>query len=314
MSVDYDLFFNRDFNSPTGFYIHYEAIRVQKGEENFHYVTGTSPEIDFEMPTQGEENWPAGMVSHSNQRECIFSSLEKAGMESAFLILLRKIKKYMQKMSKYQFSPSAARIACEPYDGSGRPPILKPDGSNLAEVIQYLQEEERGRLGDVKDWLKKYAAGGNRLVDLGVAMFREKVIVTFFEEGETRRSFEVRGPLVSDGYWVFTAFACLVCGPTLPSIAFFEEPESYLHPHKLPLLKDIFISMGSRYENECQIFISSHSPYFLDLFKELPESVIFLRNGQSRRLVDISDYENILSLYSIGEAWFSNVFEMGNPQ
>lgn len=314
MTVDYDLFFNRDFNSPTGFYIHYEGIRVRKGEETFHHVIGVPPEIDFDLPTRGDENWPAGIQNHPHQRECVFVALEKAGIESGFQHVLQHIRRYMQKMSKYQFSPSQTRIPCEPYDGSGRPPKLKSEGSNLAEVVQYFQEEQRGRLGDLKDWLKKYAEGGNRIVDLGVAIFQDKVILIFFEEGENRRSFEVRGPLVSDGYWVFTAFAFLAYGPTLPSIAFFEEPESHLHPHKLPILREIFGTMGSREGNKCQVLMSTHSPYFLDLFKETPESVLFLRNGKARRLTGIPDYERILSLYSLGEAWFSNVFEIGNPQ
>ncbi|HAO20388.1 MAG TPA: hypothetical protein DCQ37_07880, partial [Desulfobacteraceae bacterium] len=66
-------------------------------------------------------------------------------------------------------------------------------------------------------------------------------------------------------------------------------------------------------EKPCQTLISTHSPYFLDLFKENPESVILLNNGKAKRLTEIRDYEKILSLYSIGESWYSNIFEWGNP-
>ncbi len=106
----------------------------------------------------------------------------------------------MQLMSKYQFQASSARNPCEKYDGTGRRPFLKSDASNLAEVVQYLQEEKRGRLVQLKDWVRKYAEGGNRIIDLGVAIIEEKVFLNFFEEGRKKNSFEVKGPLVSDGY------------------------------------------------------------------------------------------------------------------
>jgi len=312
MAVDYDILFTRDDNSQTGFYINYEGIKVQNGESTYHYVAGKHPDIDFDLPTEGTQNWLPSINDHP-QRECIFTALADLDTKDAFQQSLRRIKKYVQMMSRYQFLASAARMPCERYDGTGRPPFLKPDGSNLAEVVQYLQEEKRGRLVELKDWLRKYAEGGNKIVDIGVATYEDKVFMNFFEEGKRKGSFEVRGPLVSDGYWVFTAFACLACSPTLPSTAFFEEPESHLHPHKLPILREVFDSMVARDENPCQVLISSHSPYFLDLFKESPQSVIFLRNGKTTRLSDLPDYDKVLSLYSLGEAWYSNVFSWGNP-
>lgn len=68
-----------------------------------------------------------------------------------------------------------------------------------------------------------------------------------------------------------------------------------------------------REKEPCQVLISSHSPYFLDFFKTRPNSIIFLNKGQHKRLTDIEDYERILSLYSFGEAWYSNAFNWGNP-
>ncbi len=139
------------------------------------------------------------------------------------------------------------------------------------------------------------------------------MFLRFYEVGKNRKTFEVRGPLLADDYWVFASFVCLASCQILPSIAFFEEPGSYLHPHKLNLLFEIFEGIAKRDKNPCQVMISSHSPYFLDMFKKLPDSIVFLNKGESRRLIEIDDYENILSLHSLGEAWYSNVFNWGNP-
>jgi predicted ATPase len=310
---DYDIIFERELNSPTGFFIDYEGIKISGESFQDQYTIGTHPEIAYDLPTKGGQKWIRGLETNPKNRQCVFLEADEKRLDDKVQSYLKRIKKYMHMMSRYQFLATSARMPCERYDGSGRPPFLKPDASNLAEVAQYLQEEQRGQFAELKSWIRKYAEGGNKIVDLGVATHEDKVFLNFFEEGKDRKSFEVRGPLVSDGYWVFAAFACLACSPTLPSIAFFEEPESHLHPHKLPVLCEVFKTMTSLRRDPCQVLISSHSPYFLDLFKESPQSVIFLKNGKEKRLTDIPDYEKILSMYSLGEAWYSNVFEWGNP-
>ncbi len=310
---DYDIIFTRTNNSRSRFYINYEGIRIQSENFSCNYKTGQEPELAFKLPTAGPDEWIDGLDS-APQRDCLFMEAEDNAIDQKILAYLKRIKKYMRLMSKYQFQASTARNPCDKYDGAGRQPFLKSDASNLAEVVQYLQEEKRGCLAQLKDWVRKYAEGGNRIVDLGVGIVEEKVFLNFFEEGREKNAFEVRGPLVSDGYWIFTAFASLASSDALPSIAFFEEPESHLHPHKLPILCEVFKSMADHPESPCQILISSHSPYFLDLFKDAPDSVIFLTNGKAVNLTDCVDYENILSLYSLGEAWYSNIFNWGNPE
>lgn len=313
LTFDYDILFTRDDKSKTGFYINYEGIKIHGQDFSFHYMTGKKPEISFDLPTYGDDQWIDNLSKHP-QRDSLFNSFEEVYIKKTLSDALKKIRRYMRLVRKNQFQASSARMQCAQYDGSGRQPFLKPDASNLAEVIQYLQEEQRGLFVSLKEWVIKYAGGANKIVDLGVATYEDNVFLNFFEEGKQKKSFEVRGPLVSDGYWVFTAFACLASSVDLPSIAFFEEPESHLHPHKLPILYDVFKEMACRKDGPCQVLISSHSPYFLDLFKESPESVIFLSKGKATRLTDIDNYEKILQLYSLGEAWYSNVFNWGNPK
>jgi len=204
-------------------------------------------------------------------------------------------------------------MGCAQYAGSNVEPLLKTEGENLAEVLQYFQEERRDLLLNVKEWIEKYTQNDSRIVGIGVSNYDNKVFLNFFQRGKDGKIYPNRGPLLSDGYWIFAAFACLASCENIPSVAFFEEPEAHLHPHKLPILYDVFKSLSQRKEKPCQTLISTHSPYFLDLFKENPESVILLNNGKAKRLTEIRDYEKILSLYSIGESWYSNIFEWGNP-
>lgn len=310
---DYDIIFAEDTHSPSGYYINYEGLTIEDADFRCHYSTGAPPKQAFTLPTMGEGHWLNGFETHS-QRDSLFSNVGQVRIEQGLYTRLKEIQRYMQRITKYQFSPSVARMGSSQYDGSGSQPFLKNDGANLAEVVQYLQEEQKGLFQQqFKKLIIEYAEGGSNIVDVGVSVYENKVFLNFYEEDKNRNTFEVRGPLLADGYWVFASFACLAACQAIPSIAFFEEPESYLHPHKLDVLFKIFEMLAMREKEPCQVLISSHSPYFLDFFKTRPNSIIFLNKGQHKRLTDIEDYERILSLYSFGEAWYSNAFNWGNP-
>ncbi len=268
--------------------------------------------MNIELPTTGGEK-RADSSARIKRRDTMFSDVNKKKNYPVIPFSLDKVKQRIQRITTYQFSASTPKMGCAQYAGSNIQPFLKTEGENLPEVLQYFQEERRDLLLNVQEWIEKYTQSDSRIVDIGVSNYDNKVFLNFFQRGKDGKNYPIRGPLLSDGYWIFTAFACLASCESIPSVAFFEEPEAHLHPHKLPILYDVFKSISQRKEKPCQALISTHSPYFLDLFKENPESVILLNNGKAKRLTEIRDYEKILSLYSIGESWYSNVFEWGNP-
>lgn len=304
---DYDIVFGRDSNSLSGYFIHYEGIRIKDEEFSCAYSTGEHPRELKDLPTRTEENLWIPDVSHHPQRDCLFSQMDEAEMDAVVGGYLKEIRRYMQRMTKYQFSPTATRMGYEQYDSIGRQPFLKSDGANLAEVVQFFQEEQRGLFAHLKERIIEYARGECNLVDIGVTTYEDKAYLIFYEEGKGKKTFPVRGPLLSDGYWVFAAFACLASCEILPSIAFFEEPESFLHPHKLKTLYQVFEQMGKRETAPCQILISTHSPYFLSAFKDNPDSVVVVNDGRTRKLNETEGYEDVVSRYSLEEDWFSNL-------
>lgn len=312
-TFDYDIIFGADSNSSRGFYINYEGIKIDAPQFKDEFATGQLPQTEISIPTSpNESDWVEGLSPHP-QRESLFIEYENGNITNELGPFLRKIRHHFQRVKKFQFHPSAARTGAKQYDGSRRQPLLEDDGANLAQVVQYLKEESRGRLADLRQYVVNYAKGSSNIVDIGVTTYADDVYLNFYEEGGKGKTFEVRGPLLADGYWVFTAFASLACCEILPSWAFFEEPEAYLHPHKFDLLYDIFKTLAYELPNPCQVMISTHSPYFLDFLKEKPEAVILLKDGQAKKLPEISHYQEILSLQSLGEAWYSNLFDWGNP-
>ncbi len=310
---EYDIVFAKNTKSMSGFYINFERLKIITKDKKIIYKKGIPPKshnYDYQE-NEIRENWPDYLLS-SPYRDTLFSESTERLPEQVNDVLW-KIKRYMQRISKFQFSPAAARTGFEQYKGDGRQPFLKSDGSNLAEVIQFLQEEEKGGFNNLRTKIIKYAQGSSKIVDIGVSAYDEKAYLNFFEEGSNRKTFEVRGHFISDGYWVFASFACLASCGIIPTWVFFEEPESYLHPHKLPLLIEIFDSLTKRQESPCQVMLSTHSPYLLDLFRDYPDSIFLIKDGSIKTLSDIPDYEEILSIQSLGDAWYSNIFGSGNP-
>jgi len=310
--MDYDILFCKDADSPSGFFIRYEGLKLRDGQSSLHWSSGEHPPIDPPLPTEGGER---NRIPGDSARDSLFiqTEREKDRSDPALHDSLRKIRQYMQRFVTYQLSPpSAIRRGCDRYFGSQQP-FLKPDGANLAQVVQYLIEDRKLLLERFRQWIAEYAEGEARIADVGVAAYGDKVFLNFYEQGKHGRIFPVAEPLLSDGCWVFSAIACLASCEIMPTVAFFEEPESHLHPHRLPLLYEVFRTMAKRKKDPCQVLISTHSPYLLDLFKGSPDSVILLNQGRAKKLTDIEDCENILSLYTLGEAWYSNVFTWGNP-
>lgn len=310
--MDYDILFCKNADSPSGFFIHYEGLKLRDGQSVFHWSFGEHPPIDPPLPTKGgEENTIIG----DSARDSLFmrADREKDPSDPVLHKCLRKIRRYMQRFATYQFSPpTAIRRGYDRYFGS-RQPFLRPDGANLAQVVQYLIEDRKPLLEQFRQWIVEYAEGEAQIADVGVAAYGDKVFLNFYEQGRHGRIFPVAEPLLSDGFWIFAAMACLASCEMMPAAAFLEEPESHLHPHKLPLLYEVFRTMAERETEPCQVLISTHSPYFLDLFKGSPDSVILLNQARAKKLTDIEDYNNVLSLYTLGEAWYSNVFSRGNP-
>ncbi len=85
-------------------------------------------------------------------------------------------------------------MGCAQYAGSNVEPLLKTEGENLAEVLQYFQEERRDLLLNVKEWIEKYTQNDSRIVGIGVSNYDNKVFLNFFQRGKDGKIYPIRGP------------------------------------------------------------------------------------------------------------------------
>ena len=104
--------------------------------------------------------------------------------------------------------------------------------------------------------------------------------------------------------------------PDPPPLVGLEEPDRGIHPRLLRQVRDAVYRLSYPAEfgesrPPVQVVATTHSPYFLDLFKERREEVVIAEKhgleARFVRLVDRPDVEEILGDASLGEVWYSGV-------
>ena len=113
------------------------------------------------------------------------------------------------------------------------------------------------------------------------------------------------------------ALLTIVHQPDAPSLIGLEEPDRGLHPRLLRELRDALyrLSFPADFGIErapVQVVVTTHSPLFLDLFKDHPEQVIIAEKSADgtasfKNLSDDGQLREIIGDAPLGEVWYSDV-------
>lgn len=133
---------------------------------------------------------------------------------------------------------------------------LSREGENLANVIEYLYRNHEQRFNDILERLKHRVPGLTRVeakpTDEGRVLLR-------FQDGAFVDPFLAR--FVSDGTIKMLAYLVLLYDPAPHPLLCVEEPENQLY---LSLLWDLAEEFRAYAEGGGQVFVSTHSPDFLN--------------------------------------------------
>ena len=178
-------------------------------------------------------------------------------------------------------------------------PILNEDGSNLTSVL----DDMKGRPLEFDRFETHLKSIINEAERVGFETFRNRKKVFNILERDFHEPFT--SIFLSDGNVRFMAFLTLAYSPNTMPVICFEEPENGLHPRRLKDLIDTITAMSNpTINNPKQIFITTHSPYLLDLVD--PENVfIFEKKGGRSEIhsLNINQMEEQLKDFSLGELW-----------
>ena len=185
---------------------------------------------------------------------------------------------------------------------------LSTTGDNLANVIQYLDEQHPNRLNEIFAALRRRVprvesvsaetmADGRLLLQLKDAPFEDPILARF----------------ASDGTLKMLAYLVLIHDPTPPPFIGLEEPENFLHPRLLVGLAEECRAAAER----TQLLVTTHSPFFLDALRSNEVRVLWRDqqgHTQTRRVSDLVGVREFINEGAhLGSLWMEGHFGVGDP-
>jgi predicted ATPase len=188
---------------------------------------------------------------------------------------------------------------------------LGQEGASLAGVLDRLRDDAPERFEALNEewgrWLPEFDRILFDTVGDGMRAFRLR----------TRQGhYVVPATDLSQGTLLALAILTLAYLPNLPSMVCFEEPDRGIHPRLLRDVQDALYRLSypegfGETRPPVQVLATTHSPYFLDLYRDHPEEVVIAsRIGQEarfERLSDRRDLEEILGDAPLSEVWYSGI-------
>ena len=188
---------------------------------------------------------------------------------------------------------------------------LEPDGANLVIVLDRLRDQHLERFDSLNESLGQWIPEFDRIL--------------FETPGEGYRAFLLRtrkghhkipAAELSHGTLLALAMLTLAYLPDPPSMVCLEDPDRGLHPRLLRDVQDALYRLAypenfGESRKPVQVIATTHSPYFLDLYRDHPEEVVIAekteQGTQFKRLSDHPYLDEILRDSHLGEIWYTGI-------
>jgi predicted ATPase len=196
-----------------------------------------------------------------------------------------------------------------PEQDAGYAEHLSREGENLSLVIQYLYQCHNKVFNEIIQKIKHRVPGISKVE---AKTTEEGRVLLKFQDGAFEDPFLAR--YVSDGTIKMLAYLTLLYDPNPHPLLCVEEPENQLYPRLLPELAEEFRSYSER---GGQVFVSTHSPDFLNATKL--EEVFWLvkENGYTtiKRALDDSQIKVYMDDGDqMGYLWKQGFFDGVDPE
>jgi len=181
---------------------------------------------------------------------------------------------------------------------------VTPDGQNLVNVLHTLYSEDRDFKNEIN--LAMRAAFGDEFEELIFSPAADQRIQLRVQWKHLSRQQSAAD--LSDGTLRFLFLLAVLASPAAAPVIAIDEPETGLHPAMLPIVAEYAVEASQR----SQIILTTHSPAFLDAFKEaeLMTTVAFWENGETvLRTLEGDAFQRWRQEYSMGKLLTSGELE-----
>ncbi len=168
---------------------------------------------------------------------------------------------------------------------------LSKVGDNLAAVTKYLHDNYPDRFEEILQKMRKRVPG---VEDVQARVTEDGYIVLRFQDGKFKNPFSAK--FVSDGTIKMFTYLVLLNDPEQHVLLCVEEPENQLYPELLAELAEEF----RQYSHNGQVFVSTHSPDFLNAV-ELDEIYVLTKENGYTTIRKASDNKLAKSLCLAGD-------------
>jgi len=186
---------------------------------------------------------------------------------------------------------------------------LSREGENLGLVVQYLFQNDKATFDKILSIMKKRIPG---ITGISADTNDEGRVLLRFKDGEFSDLFLSR--FVSDGTIKMLAYLILLYDPNPFPLLCVEEPENQLYPSVLGELVEEFRAYAKR---GGQVFISTHSPDFLNAVKL--DEVFWLEKDNGYTKIKPAKYDEQVVAYmrdgdKMGYLWKQGFFGGVDPK
>jgi predicted ATPase len=188
---------------------------------------------------------------------------------------------------------------------------LGSDGGRLAGVLDRLRDLAPERFNALNEEIGRWLPDYDRvLFDTPIAGNRA------FSLRTRQGHYKIHAGDLSQGTLLALALLTLAYLPDPPSIVCLEEPDRGIHPRLLRDVQDALYRLSypesfDEMRPPVQVLATTHSPYFLDLYRDHPEEVVIAsRIGQEARFERLSDHPHlheVLGDAPLSEIWYSGI-------
>jgi predicted ATPase len=191
---------------------------------------------------------------------------------------------------------------------SGLQERLSRSGDNLANVMQYLNEQHpqtlnliltklSNRIPKLEKVLAETMADGRLLLQIKDTPFEEPILAKF----------------TSDGTIKMLSYLVVLYDPIPPAFIGIEEPENYLHPKLLPELAEECREASEH----SQLLITTHSPFFVNGMKSNETWLLYREDDGFTRIINSAHLKGVGAMMQsgsqLGYLWMENFFEVSDP-